>query len=368
MKNIIGIVLDKWVRPVLYGHDYTGATDQKVGVDPTSKAVLVKIDGFTAEYTRQLVWYVDGVVATGTGQGPLIKMPDGDSTWGVAANLKDNFDDNSYNTAKWVKEGDGAQVLEQNTQLEITHAAASEYNTSASVKAFNLTGSSMFAEIVDVGNQGLASHEAILGLRLDASNALWFTCNGGNLKAYKKVAATTTQVGSNITYNATTHKYWRIRESSGTTYWDTSTDSLTWTNRWSVANPFAVTGIEPYLQTGSTGEASGSYTYFDDFNIVDSAAPIYWDIADVTLLADTAPTGAALIVDIQTSLDNSSFTTIFSTKPEIAISAKEDSNAGVLSDTRLNPNEYVRMDVSQVGSTIAGSDLTVIMTLKEYQT
>lgn len=70
----------------------------------------------------------------------------------------------------------------------------------------------------------------------------------------------------------------------------------------------------------------------------------------------TAPTGAALIVDI-----NEAGTTLFSTKPQIAASAETGGGSAVFSDTALADNAEITLDVDQVGSTVAGADLTVIL-------
>ena len=44
-----------------------------------------------------------------------------------------------------------------------------------------------------------------------------------------------------ITYNATTHKFLRLREDGTNVYWDTSPDGTTWTNRRTLATPAWVT-------------------------------------------------------------------------------------------------------------------------------
>ena len=74
----------------------------------------------------------------------------------------------------------------------------------------------------------------------------------------------------------------------------------------------------------------------------------------------TAPTGAALIVDIKRSTTgpDGTFTTIFSSLPQIAISAFSG-NSTSLSITSLAAGDIVRMDITQIGSTIAGASLTV---------
>jgi len=43
MKNIVGIILDKYIKTLGYGYDYTGASDEKIALDPTSKAIKVQL-------------------------------------------------------------------------------------------------------------------------------------------------------------------------------------------------------------------------------------------------------------------------------------------------------------------------------------
>ena len=182
--------------------------------------------------------------------------------------LSDNFNDNSFDTAKWAKDGDAAQSIEQNQRLEITHGVNIEYNATLAFTTYDLTGNDFFVKIVDAGNQALTSHSAIFGFSKDATNKVWFNISTDTITAYKQIGGVNTQIGSGISYSSTTHVFFRFREASGTIYWDTSSDRVTWTNRWSLANPFVITAITPYMQTGCwQNEASGSYTYFDDFDI-----------------------------------------------------------------------------------------------------
>jgi hypothetical protein len=79
-------------------------------------------------------------------------------------------------------------------------------------------------------------------------------------------------------------------------------------------------------------------------------------IEDVRIMAGTAPTGASLIVDV-----NKNGTTIFTTqgnRPTVAISGNA-SSAAVPDVTSLAAGDYLTVDIDQIGSTIAGSDLCV---------
>jgi hypothetical protein len=89
--------------------------------------------------------------------------------------------------------------------------------------------------------------------------------------------------------------------------------------------------------------------------------PFDGTIVDVRVHADTAPTGATLIVDV-----NKNGTTLFTTqanRPTIAISG----NASTTTPpdvTAVAAGDRLSYDVDQVGSTIAGSDLHVSIGIK----
>ncbi len=71
----------------------------------------------------------------------------------------------------------------------------------------------------------------------------------------------------------------------------------------------------------------------------------------------TAPTGATILVDV-----NLNGTTIFSTqgnRPTIAVATSATTTQPTPNTTSVSTGDYLTIDVDQVGSTIAGSDLTV---------
>ncbi len=279
-----------------------GATDTALSVTITGASTTGNNTGTTVTHTgadgkfRSTVSGGTPAASAGVHIGYVIAVPQGATSVGItkalqytvkttpsaktkslqyalptakASTLSDNFNDNSL-AAKWNKtnSADPAQVLEQNSRIEITHSTGAQYNSLESTDYYDLVASNFYVKLTDVGNQALVSHSAIVGLQKDTNNKLYFDVNQGNLYAWKIVAGVQTQIGSSITYSGSTHLYLRLREASGTVYFDTSPDTVTWTNRWNLANPFTLSLIQPFLQTGCYAtEASGSRAYFDDFNI-----------------------------------------------------------------------------------------------------
>jgi hypothetical protein len=88
-------------------------------------------------------------------------------------------------------------------------------------------------------------------------------------------------------------------------------------------------------------------------------APCAMTLAKVRLVVDTAPTGANLIVDVHTG--TGAGTTIFTTqnnRPTIVATAKTGVSAAP-DVTSIAEGDEFSVYIDQIGSTIAGSDLTI---------
>lgn len=84
-----------------------------------------------------------------------------------------------------------------------------------------------------------------------------------------------------------------------------------------------------------------------------------YTIVGTRLMVGTAPTGANLILDIKKN-----GTTIYTTqanRPTIVAGANSGGPGATPDVTSLAAGDYLTVDVAQVGSTVAGSDLTVVI-------
>jgi hypothetical protein len=89
------------------------------------------------------------------------------------------------------------------------------------------------------------------------------------------------------------------------------------------------------------------------------AAPRACTVVAVYAAVGTAPTGAAVICDVK---KNGATMYPSAPKPTIAISAFVSSNA-IPDTTSLAAGDLLSVDVTQIGSTVAGSDLSVVVLL-----
>lgn len=171
--------------------------------------------------------------------GPAATVP-------AMGTLEDNFGSASTLNGLWCFSTDttspvsisgGQAVIPADTSGEVLQTGT----------IYNLTGSYVYAQITPAAGTGCIS-----GLELDdgsqnagasAYNSIgWQYTVGGTLTAFLTQAGTGTTVG-NLTYSATAHAWWRIREAAGTLYWDTAPDGLTWTNQFSHTYSISVTSL-----------------------------------------------------------------------------------------------------------------------------
>ena len=131
---------------------------------------------------------------------------------------------------------------------------------------YDLTGSYFHVEVPQVLTADGGTYTDLIVLR-DDNNQLMMQVNSNTLHLVKIVGGVNSDVAT-VTYNATTHRWWRIRESGGTIYYDASTNGISWSNLASVANPFNIKSVYPKLDAYSASVASPGVAYFDNFNVV----------------------------------------------------------------------------------------------------
>ncbi len=112
----------------------------------------------------------------------------------------------------------------------------------------------------------------------------------------------------------------------------------------------SITKILPYSYTGAVGTSTGQFRLYNDTGA-------NWTILGVRASVGIAPDGDSMIVDI-----NKNGTTIFTTqsnRPTIAAGDNTSGNVTNMDVSSVAVGEYLTVDVDQVGSISAGTDLTV---------
>jgi hypothetical protein len=203
--------------------------------------------------------------------------------------LVDDFSSGSLSPTLWNHSASNTAVVSQQLQIS-SSLTATEYQV-FSQNYYDLTNSQVVIQLVNAGNESINSwqNNPILLMDPTGTNQLYWYVLQGTIAAYKMVANTTTQVFA-AAYSSTTHQWLRIREASGTTYWDYSADGANWTTAHSEADPIAEYFLRLIIQAGQYNvEASTTTATYDNVN----NPPVF-----VTLAGSAGLTVAAAVTEI----------------------------------------------------------------------
>ena len=132
---------------------------------------------------------------------------------------------------------------------------------------YNLIGSQVAAQILPYA---VATGET--GLQLSdsdpvAGNYFQIAYVAGQLQFNMRYNGTVTS-GSPVPYSSLTHAFWRIREASGTVYFETAPDGATWVTQWSAAYSFGVSSLMAQVYAGVDGTSNPTGTaYVNTVNV-----------------------------------------------------------------------------------------------------
>ena len=188
-----------------------------------------------------------------------------------AHTLVDNFNDNATDSAKWVAYGNpgGAadRLREANGRLEIRPASgASGYSGYESVATYDLTRSYASVEVVRALSTPAAAAGTFLRAHIDGNNRIELGISQGLISPLYVVAGSYTYFEQRP-YDPDLHRWLRLRERDGTTYWETSRDGCDWTVLASRPNPINLGAVRLTIATGAYQAVTAPGTViFDNFN------------------------------------------------------------------------------------------------------
>lgn len=182
---------------------------------------------------------------------------------------QDNFLDPTANPF-WADDWGGTHTTTGLGYCNVALDTTANYYGMSTAQTLDLTGGFVQTALVDEPLDTYTSLEVELKVSQDSDDyvTMALIVNVSNvleLHAYDVNAGTPTSLAS-VTYNHSTMRHWRIRESSGTTYWEYSGDGLSWTALHSVANPITLTNVWSDIDAGYwQAEAAGQDIKFEYF-------------------------------------------------------------------------------------------------------
>lgn len=175
----------------------------------------------------------------------------------LIGDLTDDF--STADAAKWNGLGTNPSV----TGGRLSLASTAGYVGIDSVGRYNLTASAMTVEFVQ---RAISTANSNVGLIDEGgNNRLAFGVSGTSLKFVEVANGTPDE--TSVTYNATNHRWLRIRESGGTVYWETSADGTSWSTgrskSWAVGQ---IGNLKVFADCGGVDDVTTPALY-DNFNL-----------------------------------------------------------------------------------------------------
>ena len=190
--------------------------------------------------------------------------------------LRDDFGSGTINTVKWNDNTGAISIDAGRAKLLRT---PSGLVTLASTNTCDISESYLAAKVtLDSGmltEQGhILAMNAIIGDGSQNRAGITFSTDSvGAYTSFSSIENGTFYAGPKIAYDAVNHSWWRVRESAGTLYWDTSADGIKWTNRHSRTHSLSTTQLSPWFQTAfGFGGTSSKPVYIDNVNVFPNPA------------------------------------------------------------------------------------------------
>jgi membrane-associated phospholipid phosphatase len=188
-----------------------------------------------------------------------------------AHTLVDNFGDDALDTARWGSWGTPAPVLDRvtevNGRVEIRPVASTTYSTGNyySLAPHDLRDSSAYVELVRP-LRAAPGTGTFLTAAASGTERVMFYLADTRLRIVQQVAGTYTDLAV-VPYDAVRHRWLRLREAGGTTYWDASPDGTAWTTLWRAPTPIDLSAVTLGIAAETTQfVAAPGVAVFDNFN------------------------------------------------------------------------------------------------------
>lgn len=206
--------------------------------------------------------------------------------------LSDDFDDNSFDTAKWAKStsAPNSDILEQNQELEFIVDVGYDCSLNSQGR-FDLNDSTFKLKIVDAVYATGSCIQIEMRTTDNANKLTWFIDQDGGQSDYagiscaKKVTGTWYTMLWTAAYVAATYRYLRIRESNGTTYWEYSADDSNWTTAYSEATPIDISELEIKIWAVNFDAGATATFKIDDISLSGNAGWLWASLVDTDLTA-----------------------------------------------------------------------------------
>jgi hypothetical protein len=159
-------------------------------------------------------------------------------------------------------------VVEKNNRLEITprsNVAGRHFNGYMSIGEWDLTNAKTSVEIIQTAEDGA---DTVFAIGIDSDNWYGFVHEGDTLYLQSKLKGEKTP--KSISYNGTSHRFWRFRldSISNRIAWETSSEGIRWKVEREEELQMDITSVRVTLSAGTYQVTKNPGTaIFDNFRL-----------------------------------------------------------------------------------------------------
>ncbi len=197
------------------------------------------------------LWMMNGEVPMDGAAFPTVRILSFKHTPGITHNTVPaaQFDSSHLSMSTYWNRDEGNPTIGNG---RMTLPATPSYTAAAGGSVLNLNNSSYSVHIAEVPALGNGTTESSIELRYDNNNKVSMYISGGTLCSSYNLASVRTQQCSG-TYDPVQHANLRVLNSGGNLVYQSSSDNVTWTTLWTVANPFSTTQLSAMRPIFSAG-------------------------------------------------------------------------------------------------------------------
>ncbi len=196
--------------------------------------------------------------------------------------LSDPFNSGTINTTLWNSITAGTASLDTVNDLVVLAqpTVSGTVNTFGSNTVYDATSSQIYAQVAPVAN-GAGGTNTVFKLTVDANDSVAIRLAAGVFEVTLQTAGVTV-TSTLATYSPDAHRWWRLRESSGTMYADFSQDGFNWSTLWSSTYTWLATAVTFAFQAKATAtEVAGNYATIQHVNtMLGGPANMNWPLVE----------------------------------------------------------------------------------------
>jgi uncharacterized delta-60 repeat protein len=205
---------------------------------------------------------------------PSLANPASTPQSGKVSSLYDNFDDDHVDPALWTTFSSDPSIVVSEASGQAQFAATSSssgFGEYRSVNLYDATNGFVAVEAAAVGNQTGSNVNAKLQLNPGGgTTSVGLRVTKNQLRAFDNLGGGEITLTS-LPWDALAMRYWRIRETAGTTYWEYSADFQTWQTLYSTPDPLNLSSVQVKFGGGSQPGGNPGLVALDNLDI----SPIY---------------------------------------------------------------------------------------------